>query len=228
MTNQAPPPAMQAVKNLLVSSIRPLFFVIVSLAVLWFIGKQIGGDASILKQLNDTPTARGLITFVVATATVAGALILVLAAIISEGTENDIKMRLSEGRQILAPLIGVLGTIVGFYFGQATPPAGQAGAANAGQAQELRIANVNLTPAEVAAAGGSVTVTGTVTGGRGPYTYSITFTGLPKPVTGTTDGKIEQAVTVPAGAKTPLTIQLEVADAAKTTAKAEKALKVGS
>lgn len=48
----------------------------------------------------------------------AAANFLVLAAIITEGTESDVKMRLNEGRQVLAPLIGILGTIVGFYFGQ--------------------------------------------------------------------------------------------------------------
>lgn len=228
MTNETVPDPKTMMKNLAISTIRPLFFVFVGLAVMWFIGKQIGGEESILKQLNDTPTARGLITFVVATATVAGALILVLAAIISEGTADDVKMRLNEGRQVMAPLIGILGTIVGFYFGQSTVPGSQTGGTPP-QAQELRVADVTLAPEQVGGTGGTVLVTGTVAGGRGPYTYSITSPGLPKPVTGKTDGIIKESLTIPAGAKPPqLSIQLEVTDNAKATVRIERSLKVGT
>lgn len=61
--------------------------------------------------------ARGLITFLVAIITVAIAIILTLSAVLSDST--DYKERFALGKEILTIFIGVLGTIVGFYFGSA-------------------------------------------------------------------------------------------------------------
>jgi hypothetical protein len=71
--------------------------------------------------------ARGLITFLVAIVTVAIAIILTLSAVMS--SSKDYKERFALGKEVLTIFIGVLGTIVGFYFGSAqidkaaTPPA---------------------------------------------------------------------------------------------------------
>ncbi len=85
----APPPApfdaATTMKRMAVSSIKPLLFVAFAFFVFRYLFSNIGGPDSILTQLNEIATARGLITFVVATATVAGALILMLAAIITDG-----------------------------------------------------------------------------------------------------------------------------------------------
>ena len=202
------PDAKTAVKRLLIGSIKPLFFVLLGLAVFWFLSSQIGNGSSILTRLNEAETARGLITFVVATSTVAAAIILLLAAIISDGTESDIKMRLSEGRQVLAPFIGILGTIVGFYFAQ--PSVGP------NQPAALRVGAVTLS-AERVAVGGVVTVTSTVSGGRAPYEYTITLPGVGQPLTGKlpSAGDVKQDVTIPMDAKSQtVTIQLQVKDSA--------------
>ena len=61
--------------------------------------------------------ARGLITFLVAIVTVAIAIILTLSAVMS--SSKDYKERFALGKEILTIFIGVLGTIVGFYFGSA-------------------------------------------------------------------------------------------------------------
>lgn len=61
--------------------------------------------------------ARGLITFLVAIVTVAIAIILTLSAVMS--SSNDYKERFALGKEVLTIFIGVLGTIVGFYFGSA-------------------------------------------------------------------------------------------------------------
>jgi len=67
--------------------------------------------------LSTIDGARGLITFIVAIGTMAIAVILVLASIIMEAASVDeLKERLSRGKEILTVLVGVLGTIVGFYF----------------------------------------------------------------------------------------------------------------
>ena len=77
--------------------------------------------------------ARCLITFLFGIATVGIALVIVLAVFLSTGTKEDLAERFRMGKDILAVLIGVLGTIIGFYFGTglASPPAAPAEVAGA-------------------------------------------------------------------------------------------------
>jgi hypothetical protein len=231
MTTEPHPPqpdARSTIRSLVLGSIRPLAFILLGLAVLWFISRRL--DSNTLQQLNDIATARGLITFVLAVSTVAAAMILVLAAIASEGAADDIKMRLGEGRQVLAPLIGILGTIVGFYFGQGPATAGQS-AAGAPQAQTLRVGPVVPSTQQVAP-GGVVTITSSVAGGRPPYTFTITLPGMGSPVSDklTAAGDIRRDITIPKDAKpADVTAQVTVEDSAGASAglKAERIIKVG-
>lgn len=71
--------------------------------------KNDGGDP--------TEAARSLITYLVAVITIVIALILTLMAFFS--TLPDLKERFALGKEVLTILIGVLGTIVGFYYGSA-------------------------------------------------------------------------------------------------------------
>jgi uncharacterized membrane protein YfcA len=72
----------------------------------------------LLTSLSDPKIARGLITFLIAVVTVSIALIMVLSTImLKDGDDAD--KRFDRGKQILTTMIGVLGTIVGFYFGSA-------------------------------------------------------------------------------------------------------------
>lgn len=66
---------------------------------------------------NSTEAARSLITYLVAVITIVIALILTLMAFFS--TLPDLKERFALGKEVLTILIGVLGTIVGFYYGSA-------------------------------------------------------------------------------------------------------------
>jgi hypothetical protein len=66
---------------------------------------------------NASNAARGLITTLIAIVTVAIAIILTLSVVLSSA--SDYKERFALGKEILTILIGVLGTIVGFYFGSA-------------------------------------------------------------------------------------------------------------
>jgi hypothetical protein len=78
-----------------------------------------------LKNLAQTEVARGLITFLIAIATVGIAIILTVSTLIlPSGDDGD--QRFDRGKQVLTSLIGVLGTIVGFYFASATNSAQQA------------------------------------------------------------------------------------------------------
>lgn len=73
-------------------------------------------DLRLLNRLADRSVARGLITFLIAISTVGIALILAVSTVVSTPTTDDDK-RFDRAKQVLTILIGVLGTIVGFYFG---------------------------------------------------------------------------------------------------------------
>lgn len=91
-------------------------------------------DPAMLARLARPEEARGLITFLFGVATVGIALVIVLAVFLSTGSKEEIAERFHMGKDILAVLIGVFGTIIGFYFGSEltqTPPAVPAEAAGA-------------------------------------------------------------------------------------------------
>jgi hypothetical protein len=78
-----------------------------------------------LKNLAQTEVARGLITFLIAIATVGIAIILTVSTLVLPAGEDGDK-RFDRGKQVLTALIGVLGTIVGFYFASAITSTQQA------------------------------------------------------------------------------------------------------
>lgn len=99
---------------------NPSSFILSVLAILIFIALLIGilssfRGAPLLQELGKFEIARGLITFLIAFTTVGIALIIVVSTVVlNDSTEND--KRFDRGKQVLSVLIGVLGTIVGFYF----------------------------------------------------------------------------------------------------------------
>jgi hypothetical protein len=95
-------------------------------------------EPAMLAALARPEEARGLITFLFGVATVGIALVIVLAVFLSTGSKEEIAERFRMGKDVLAVLIGVLGTIIGFYFGTglASPPAAPVEAA--GQPAEGR------------------------------------------------------------------------------------------
>ena len=62
--------------------------------------------------------ARGMITLLFATGTIVIAILMTFCAIFS--TDNIAKERFDRGKEILSLLIGIFGTILGFYFGSMT------------------------------------------------------------------------------------------------------------
>ena len=81
------------------------------------LGGGILKEKHIVSNLSKVEYARGLITYIFAIGTIAIALVLVVAALFgSEETKDNF----GRGKEILTVLIGVFGTILGFYFGLST------------------------------------------------------------------------------------------------------------
>jgi hypothetical protein len=103
-----------------------------------------------LKYFADTTYARGVITFAICIATIAIAFVLVYQAFFA--TESD-DNRFRRGREVFTGLMGVLGTIVGFYFGAAD-----------GAGSRLSLAALRLSDR---------IVTTFVSGGFPPYRFTV-------------------------------------------------------
>jgi hypothetical protein len=116
-----------------------------------------------LGSLQNLEIARGLITFLVVFTTVMIAIILVIYIATSTLGGQDVKDRFGFGKEVLTALIGILGTILGFYFGQSTSTS------SALQVAPAYVSNAN--PKR----GDSVVVYSVVSGGKPPYTYSISI-----------------------------------------------------
>jgi hypothetical protein len=186
--------------------LTPIGFVIIAVFVIGFIVYAISGSRGVLNSLADDKIARGLITFMITVATVAIAIILALSAIISDPAV--VKDRFALGKEVLSILIGVLGTIVGFYFGSSITA----------QAQPLQVHPAVVTN-EQPKKGELTSIISVVSGGKPPYTYSITFDPKLTPNAdvkdvASTDGFIKQDVQIPNDIKgdTPETFVMEVKD----------------
>ena len=84
-----------------------LFVALIMITLLW--------DARIYTNLRDPSYARGVITFLIVAAAISFGLILVLQSIY--GRQDADGERFRRGREVHSVLVGVMGTIVGFYFG---------------------------------------------------------------------------------------------------------------
>ena len=82
-------------------------------------------EGRFLLQLQETAVSRGLITFLVAVVTVSIALVISVWVIASNAEAEVTKARFSYAKDILATLVGILGTILGFYFGSADKSAAE-------------------------------------------------------------------------------------------------------
>jgi len=90
------------------------------LAIIAIIISKYGHD--FLMSLAEEKVARGLITFLIAITTVGIAIILAVSTVMTSGDDAAGDKRFDRGKQVLSVMIGVLGTIVGFYFGSAQQP----------------------------------------------------------------------------------------------------------
>jgi hypothetical protein len=196
------------------TAIQYAFFALIGLGILVFIVTSLSGKTTILGSIERIEVARGLITFLIAVATVAIAIILALAAILSGGQEY--KERFALGKEILTILIGVLGTIVGFYFGSSVKPQTEPINAPIRQAQALQVVPAVLSK-EQPRKGETITISSFVSGGKPPYTYTIIFD--PSDISPikdaiSQDGYIKQDILIPATmvVETEVKFQIDVKD----------------
>jgi hypothetical protein len=125
-------------------------------------------QGGLLEFLSSVSGARGLITFLIAIGTIAIAVILTLAAVIMEANDTDVlKERLSKGKEILTVLVGVLGTIVGFYFASNT---------DGSVVGKMTVAVVDAQKS--VEAGADFTILAVTTGGELPYDSTPIITAI--------------------------------------------------
>jgi hypothetical protein len=125
-------------------------------AAFFLIGMAVLTDTAVIRRLTDPPFARGLITFIITVATIGLAFVLVCESF-AAGSDDKFDERFRRAREILALLMGILGTIVGFYFGSA---------------QQSNVGPLGI--AEVKAADRQLITY--ISGGSPPYRYSINST----------------------------------------------------
>lgn len=110
-------------------------------------------DAPIMKRLVEPGAARGLITFTISVATIGLAFTLVYQAFYSSDAGTGGAERFRRAREVFTGLMGILGTIVGFYFGSAD-----------GGVPRMEVAQMRLIGTQLRTH---------ATGGTAPYRYSI-------------------------------------------------------
>ncbi len=194
---------------------NPVFIISITilLGVFALIGAAIFGlDHGVLSSMANSEFARGLITYLFAVVTIGTAVVLVVSVLTSEVTQQT-KERFDRGKEVLSLLLGVFGTIVGFYFGS-----------EIGSAGHTEVASVHIsTPLlskQYALGGQTIKVTAAVTGGEPPYQFGVSM-GDEKPLIrsfASKDGWIIKEVTLPqVRSETIIPLTVEVRDAAGKT-----------
>ena len=135
---------------------------LILLGVLFLLGMAILDldKGRVLVGMGKATFARGLITYLFAVVTIGTAVVLVLSALLGSDKE-----RFDRGKEVLSLLLGVFGTMVGFYFASELAREDDRGS--------LSISSVLAAPQELAQ-GGTVRLTAYVRGGRPPYRFAIT------------------------------------------------------
>jgi hypothetical protein len=123
---------------------------ILGMIIVYILFNGLSTKDSIVRDLGNPDLARGVITFIFAIGTIGIALLLTLGALLGDHTQDEF----AKAKEVLTVLIGVFGTILGFYFGTAT-----------GNAQKLEVAAIRITDKQLMTH---------VAGGTPPYRYSIT------------------------------------------------------
>jgi hypothetical protein len=202
-----------------------LFGVIVAGVLVWGIFWH---GSSFITLIANVDQARGLITFLFSLTTIA---LFILIAITTFWMEKeDVEARFNKAKDLLTIMIGIFGTILGFYFGSL------ANAPGASNPSELSLTNFGV-PSVAVAPGDKTTIGATVTGGKLPIKYDVLFSdpagsadapSLSVKDQQIKDNKVAQPITIPATIKPPslLNYVLVIRDANGNQTQAAGALMV--
>lgn len=179
------------------------------LAALGWIGLYIFRPGNI----GSMDQSRSMLAIIFSIGTIATAFCLMLGAFLSAGNET-VKDRFTLANQVLTPLIGIMGTILGFYFGTVNDKK---------TAEPLAIVDVMVAKNTVKP-GESLPLTAIVSGGQGPWEFSLTFANnaLPPIRRKEASQNFRESIAIPAGQKGQLGVTVEVTDSAGATAKLER------
>lgn len=147
----------------------------------------IGTDLPIIHRFTDVAFSRGVITFIITLATVAIAFVLVYSALYAGESSDD---RFRRAREVFTALMGILGTIVGFYFGSTDTGTGA-----------LSLADLKVDGSEVR----------TFASGTSPFSYSVKVSDSTIATGSSEDGWI--VYDLPSGT-TARVVTIDVSDAA--------------
>jgi hypothetical protein len=152
--------------------------VLILLGILFLIASAILGldKGGVLEAMGRVEYARGLITYLFAVVTIGTAVLLIVFAL-TRGTDPVHQDQFDRGKEILSLLLGVFGTIVGFYFGSEVAKGGEV---------PLRVATIRMVPAQPTPQA-KFTFYTLATGGRPPYHYSVGFDKAPLETTESVD-----------------------------------------
>jgi hypothetical protein len=204
----APTPPAAPPTSKLAQLLPNLTYGAVAVLILGMIIWGLWGKGGFLSSLSDMAVARGLITFLITFTTVGIAIILAISTIFSS-TGDDEDKRFDKGKQVLSVLIGILGTIVGFYFGSSTDVRHESAT---GEARTLAIAPANVSNLQPKK-GEKFTISSFVSGGKPPYSYSVTFDSLVLPAikdATSLDGIIKQEIAVPDSLSSDVDIKYQI------------------
>lgn len=133
-----------------------LAFLGLGLLVVLGLGYGLFKSDGFIYALRSTEVSRGLITFLVAATTVSLAILSALYALSTDRPLDEAKVRFSFTKEILTTLVGILGTVLGFYFGSA----------DKADQQKVSIAEIKFQT------GKAITH---ASGGTEPYRFSIVY-----------------------------------------------------
>jgi len=160
-------------------------------------------DGSVVSQLSESAYARGLITFLFTLGTIVIAILLTLNAVSRRA--GDAGKGFQDAKEILTVLVGILGTIIGFYFGQEQAEGGRP----LGLSTELSAEEV---PEE-----GDVTLAALGSGGVPPYTFEVVADGPVDSAQSTGESEtgwwLDQLSAAQVDADSPVRIDVTVTDA---------------